>query len=349
MTILGIESSCDETAASLLEIRKGTITIRSNNDASQATIHARYGGVVPEVAARNHLLSILPVAQKALGTSRPDVIAVTAGPGLVTSLGVGVQTARTLSFLWDIPLVAVNHLEGHLYSNWLPPVGGISNFKFQISNIEFPALVLIVSGGHTELILMRDHGSYKKIGQTLDDAAGEAFDKVAKMLGLGYPGGPAISRLAENGDPKRFAVPRALINDRKRQYDFSFSGVKTSVFYCVRDLKAAKKYTKRLLPDLCASFQQAVVDVLVWKTAAAAKEYKVKSVMLGGGVAANSLLRSQMIAVLTRDVPRAAVHIPQLKFCTDNAAMIAMAGYFHVKKSEYTPWHALDVRGGWEL
>ncbi len=346
MNILGIESSCDETAAALLEVKGGKFFLHSNNDASQVAIHARYGGVVPEVAARNHILSVIPVIQKALGRIKPDVIAVTSGPGLVTSLSVGVQTARTLSVLWGVPLVAVNHLEGHLYANWF----STTTYNLQpTTSIQFPALVLIVSGGHTELVLMKDHGKYKKIGQTLDDAAGEAFDKVAKMLGLEYPGGPVISRLAENGNPKRFDVPRALFNDRERTYDFSFSGVKTSVLYCVRDLKNAKKYSKRLLPDLCASFQQAVVDVLVAKTARAAKEHKVKSVLLGGGVVANLLLRSQMKTVLEHDVPDVNFHIPQLKFCTDNAAMIAMAGYFHAKKKEYTPWQKLDVRGGWEL
>lgn len=346
MNILGIESSCDETAAALLEVRRGKTTLHSNHDASQVAIHARYGGVVPEVAARNHLLSVIPVIQKALGDNKPDVIAVTSGPGLVTSLGVGVQTARTLSYLWGIPLVAVNHLEGHLYANWLEAAVKKSKVESRISNIKFPALVLIVSGGHTELLLMKDHGKYKKIGQTLDDAAGEAFDKVAKILGLGYPGGPAISRLAQSGDSKRFDVPRALLNDRERKYDFSFSGVKTSMLYCVRDLRNVKKYSKRLLPDLCASFQQAVIAVLVTKTARAAQEYKVKSVLLGGGVVANSLLRSQMTAVLADDV---SLYIPQLTFCTDNAAMIAMAGYFHAKKRAYTPWQKLDVRGGWEL
>lgn len=346
MNILGIESSCDETAAALLEVRGATMHLHSNIFSSQIDIHKQYGGVVPEVSARNHVLSIMPVIHKALGRMKPDAIAVTVGPGLVTSLGVGVQTARTLSMLWNIPLVAVNHIEGHLYANWL---GKKSRFTIHDSRIRFPALVLIVSGGHTELILMKDHGKYKKIGCTLDDAAGEAFDKVARILGLGYPGGPEISRMAEKGNPRRFDFPRALLNDRDRWFDFSFSGLKTSALYCVRDLTVAKKYSRRLLPDLCASFQQAAVDVLVAKTIRAAKEYKVKSVLLGGGVVANTLLRTQMKDVLSFELPNVSFHVPALTYCTDNAAMIAMAGSLHAKKEEYTPWRKLDVRGGWEL
>ncbi|MDP2630497.1 MAG: tRNA (adenosine(37)-N6)-threonylcarbamoyltransferase complex transferase subunit TsaD [Candidatus Uhrbacteria bacterium] len=340
MNILGIESSCDETAAALLEVKGVKTHLRSNVVASQVDIHAQYGGVVPEVAARNHVLTILPVIQEALGKKKLDAIAVTAGPGLVTSLGVGVLTARTLSSLCDVPLIPVNHIEGHLYANWLECID-------KKSKIVFPTLVLVVSGGHTELILMKDHGRYKKIGRTLDDAAGEAFDKVAKILDLGYPGGPALSRMAEKGDPKRFNFPRALMDARSN--DFSFSGVKTSVLYCVRDLKNEKKYSRRLLPDLCASFQQAIVDVLVAKTVRAVKAHKVKSVLLGGGVVANSLLRSQMKATLERDVPGISLHIPPLKFCTDNAAMIAMAGYYLAQKNKVIPWEKLDVRGGWEL
>ncbi len=340
MNILGIESSCDETAAALLEVRRGKATLHSNIFSSQIDIHAHYGGVVPEVAARNHVLTIIPVIQEVLGAVVPDTIAVTAGPGLVTSLSVGVTVARTLSFLWNIPLIPINHIEGHLYANWL---GGKS------SDIQFPALVLIVSGGHTELIMMSDHGKYKKIGQTLDDAAGEAFDKVAKILGLPYPGGPAISRMAVGGDAKRFDFPRALLTDKDRLFDFSFSGLKTSVLYLVRDLKQAKKYTRRLLPHICASFEQAVVDVLVSKTLRAVKKYRVRSVLLGGGVVASTLLRAQIKEVMADQAPQVKLFIPELKYCTDNAAMIAVAASFHAKKKDGIPWQKLDVRGGWEL
>lgn len=348
MTILGIESSCDETAAALLEVRRRRFILASNVFASQVSTHKKTGGVVPEVAARNHVMSILPVIIKAYAKKKPDFIAVTAGPGLITSVSVGVTTARALSFLWNIPMVAVNHIEGHLYSNWLPTRGDLLQTPFQVSDIAFPALVLIVSGGHTELILMRDHGKYKKIGQTLDDAAGEAFDKVARMLDLGYPGGPAISRLAQAGDSRRFDFPRALMNDKARPFDFSFSGLKTSVLYCARELKANGIFSKNSIPDLCASFQQAAVDVLVAKTVRAALQYRVKNVLLGGGVVANTALRLQMRTAIERQT-QCALHVPALAFCTDNAAMIAMAGYFHVKKKECTPWQKVDVRVGWEL
>jgi len=339
MTILGIESSCDETAAALLEVTRGAFRLCSNVVASQIDIHKQYGGVVPEVAARNHVLTILPVIEEALNGRKPDVIAVTAGPGLVTSLGVGVLAARTVSSLWNVPLIGVNHIEGHLYANFLSDK----------RSIQFPALVLIVSGGHTELVIMKDHGRYKKIGQTLDDAAGEAFDKVAKILELGYPGGPAISRCAERGDSARFDFPRALLDSRDRKYDFSFSGLKTAVLYCLRDLKETKKYSKRLVPHLCAAFQQAVVDVLIAKTVRAVENYPIKSVLLGGGVVANALLRSQMRSALSESHPNISLHIPPLSYCTDNAAMIATAGYFQAKERNYTPWQKLNVLGEWEL
>lgn len=339
MNILAIESSCDETAATLLNVTKKGWKLCSNVVASQIDIHAQYGGVVPEVAARNHILTILPVVEKVLGKKKPDVIAVTAGPGLVTSLSIGVHTARMLGYLWKKPLIAINHIEGHIYSNFLE--------KSVREKIEFPALVLIVSGGHTELILMKGHRKYKKIGKTLDDAAGEAFDKVGKILGLGYPGGPAISKMAEKGNAKSFDFPRGLMH--AKNYDFSFSGIKTSVLYRVQDLKKAKKYSRRLLPNLCASFQQAVVDVLVAKTLRAAKEYNVKSVLFGGGVVANTLLRAQMRNTLNAQLPEVFFHAPAPAHCTDNAAMIAAAAVFHEQKKYFTPWQKLDVRGGWEL
>ncbi|MEK7122893.1 MAG: tRNA (adenosine(37)-N6)-threonylcarbamoyltransferase complex transferase subunit TsaD [Patescibacteria group bacterium] len=343
MRILGIESSCDETAAAVLEERRGRFFLKSGVIASQVAIHAQTKGVVPEVAARNHVKAILPVIAGALGKQRFDAIAVTSGPGLVTSLSVGVHTARTLSYLWRTPLVAVNHIEGHLYSSWLQAIETPS------ADIVFPALVLIVSGGHTELILMKDHGAYKKIGQTLDDAAGEVFDKVARMLDLGYPGGPAISREAQSGDRARFDFPRALLFDPTRRYDFSFSGLKTSVLYRIRDLKEQKQFSKKLIPHLCASFEQAVVDVLVGKTLRAARALQVKSILLGGGVVANRLLRSQMADMAVRELPDVSLHIPIVKYCTDNAAMIAMAGYFHARKKEYTPWKKIDARAEWSL
>ncbi|MDO8571576.1 MAG: tRNA (adenosine(37)-N6)-threonylcarbamoyltransferase complex transferase subunit TsaD [bacterium] len=336
MKILGIESSCDETAAALLEVKRGVFTLKKNIVASQIAIHARNGGVIPEVAARSHILNVIPVIQKTLGTGRPDVIAVTAGPGLITSLLVGIETAKTLSYLWRKPLVAVNHIEGHVYANFLSD-----------PSISFPALVLIVSGGHTELVLMSGHGTYSIIGMTRDDAAGEAFDKVAKMLGLEYPGGPAISRVAVQGNPLLFELPRPMIDSS--DFDFSFSGLKTAVLYLVMDLVKKKKLNEQTKMDLCASFQQAVVDVLVSKTLRAALKYKVRTVLFGGGVIANLALRTQMSHIFTAHAPQITVRFPSLAYCTDNAAMIAVAGYFHALKKDFIDPKKLDARSNWEI
>jgi N6-L-threonylcarbamoyladenine synthase len=306
--ILGIETSCDETAAAIVE--NGN-KILSNVVASQVAIHAQYGGVFPEIASREHVLKVVPVIHTAMQQARVHwndlaAIAVTYGPGLAGSLLVGVNTAKALAFAHDLPLIGVNHLEGHLYSNWLDT----SEEK------EFPLIVLIVSGGHTELVLMRDHGDYALLGHTLDDAAGEAFDKVARLLGLGYPGGPAIQRAAEQGNPQAFKLPRAWL---RGTYDFSFSGLKTAVLHLVQSFDNPK-----LLPvaDIAASFQYAVADVLVEKTCQAAKEFHAKHILLAGGVAANSQLRQMMLA--RAPVP---VAIPPIKLCLDNAAMIAAGGF----------------------
>ncbi|PIR93125.1 tRNA (adenosine(37)-N6)-threonylcarbamoyltransferase complex transferase subunit TsaD [Candidatus Falkowbacteria bacterium CG10_big_fil_rev_8_21_14_0_10_43_10] len=327
MYILGIETSCDETAASIIEIKNGKIKVLSNIVSSQIKIHQQYGGVVPEVAARNHIKNIMSVIEKVLSKSSPsllrrgleggiDFIAVTQGPGLICALLVGTETAKTLAYVWNKPIIGVNHLAGHIYSNWVnadkPP--------------RFPALALIVSGGHTELILMAGHFRFKMLGQTRDDAVGEAFDKVAKILGLGYPGGPIVSKYAKEGNSEAIKMPRPMINDNN--LEFSFSGLKTSVFYQIQ--KDSDWEGK--IPDYCASFQQAVIDVLIAKTLKAAKQYKVKSVMLSGGVAANQELRQQLgeavkLGFKTQlDAP--SYHIPDLKYTTDNAAMIAAAGYF---------------------
>lgn len=342
MTILGIESSADETAAALLSFEKKGFSILSTIVASQIDIHAQYGGVVPEVAARNHIAAIMPVVQKALCGKKPDAIAVTAGPGLITSLLVGVHTAKTLSYLWNVPLLAVNHIEGHLYANWL---------KHQTWNIKhktyFPAVVLIVSGGHTELILMKGHGKYELLGATRDDAAGECYDKAASILGLRYPGGPAIDKEARMGDPNRFSLPRPMINSGN--YEFSFSGLKTAVLYLVEKLKKEKKFNVQARMDICASFQQAVVDILVAKTIAAAKKHHAKSVLMGGGVVANSALRESMKNAMSAEMPKSFFSYPELKYCTDNAAMIAMAGYFCRRTKEHASWATLDAMPQWEL
>ncbi len=365
MRILGIETSCDETAAAVVEGRCGAFgRVLSNVVSSQVEIHKKYGGVVPEVAAREHVLNILPVVNEALikagamikkspnsaacgkqGAKEKDVqidaIAVTIGPGLVTSLIVGIETAKVLSYAWNIPAVAVNHIEGHIYANYIS-----ENSKFQIpnkskiQNIQFPALILTVSGGHTMLVLMRGHGKYKTIGETRDDAAGEAFDKAAAMMKIGYPGGPVISTYAgkfQIQNSKSISLPRPMINSG--DYDFSFSGLKTALLY---ELKNDKNYKKRI-PEYCYEFQQAVIDVLIAKTVKAAKEYKVKTVMLSGGVSANVELRKQMAEAVKSRVPNSKFQIPNLKYTTDNAAMIAAAGYFKAARKKFTPWQKLKV------
>lgn len=338
MIILGIESSCDETAISLLRGNKNKVNILSNTIASQIKIHQKYGGVVPEVAARQHVTSIIPTLDTSLlqAKIKPkdiDAIAVTSGPGLVTSLRVGVQTAKSLSLAWSKKLIKINHIEGHIYANW-----------FNNPEIPMPALCLVVSGGHTEIILVTKHGQYKLIGQTRDDAAGEAFDKVAKLLGIGYPGGPVIQELAAKGDPNFFEFPRPMLD--QNNYDFSFSGLKTSVLYFIK-----KKFNNKKLPlsDICASFQQAVIDVLTYKTISAAKELNVKSILLAGGVAANKPLRQNLKKYIKNQLPTVKYFIPPLDLCTDNASMIAIAGYFHALEKDYTDWRKLDANPNWEL
>jgi N6-L-threonylcarbamoyladenine synthase len=316
--ILGIESSCDETAAAVIEDGQ---QILSNVVASQVDLHRQYGGIFPEMASRQHVLAVMPVVQEAMekaevGWDDLEAIAVTYGPGLAGSLLVGVNTAKAIAWSRQIPLVHVNHLEGHIYANWL------QTLPEPAPPPEFPILILVVSGGHTELILMQNHGQYRRLGGTLDDAAGEAFDKVARLLELGYPGGPAIQAAAETGNPRAFRFPRARLGDG---YDFSFSGLKTAVLRQVQQLKEELRGRKRPLPvnDLAASFQAAVVEILVEKAARAAEAFEVQEVLLAGGVAANMPLRQ---AAYTGIPARVRVAPPFL--CTDNAAMIAAAGHF---------------------
>lgn len=299
MIILGIETSCDDTGIALVKCSASHCQILSNIISSQIKIHAPYGGVVPNLAARAHLDNIQPCLEKALQEANSpeiDLIAVTEKPGLIPSLLIGLNFAKALAYAWQKPIVKINHLHGHIYANWLV------NQK-----IEFPVLCLVVSGGHTQLILMKKHNQFKLLGETRDDAAGEAFDKVAKLLNLGYPGGPIISQKAKQGNPKQYAFPRPML--KTDNYDFSFSGLKTAVLY------ETKKQPPRV-NDMAASFQQAVIDVLVKKTFRAAEEYKVKTVMLAGGVAANSELRKHF------------QHVPSPELCTDNGAMIATAAYY---------------------
>ncbi len=350
MRILGIETSCDETAAAILEIQNGRFRIVSSVVASSVELQAKYGGIVPEVAARKQIEFIMPVLEQVLNKAKGkrqkaklvDYVAVTNGPGLITSLRVGAEAARTLSYIWNKPLIGVNHLEGHIYSALLAEQNKNQKSKIKnqnygrLINIEFPVLALVVSGGHTELVLMKDYGKYKIIGQTLDDAVGEAFDKVAKILDLGYPGGPIIARLAARGDKNSFELPRPMI--KSGDYNFSFAGLKTAVLYKVKSKKAKGK--SKEINNMCASFQEACVDVLVNKTIKAAEKYKVKTILLGGGVAANGELRERLriwterINLNKEEKDRIELLMPELEFAGDNAVMIALAGYLQVTKAQ---------------
>jgi N6-L-threonylcarbamoyladenine synthase len=316
--ILAIETSCDETAAAVVEDGRRVL---SSVVSSQVDIHARFGGVVPEIAGRAHVDLIVAVVAEALeqaGVAGPDldVVAATIGPGLIGSLLVGVSAAKAYALAWDLPFVGVNHLEGHLHAAFL-----------EDPDMALPAVVLLVSGGHTLLIHMDSEGRYRLLGQTIDDAAGEAFDKVARFLGLGYPGGPAIDRLAAEGDPAAIAFPRGL---HHAGYDFSFSGVKTSVTNYVR------KHPDVAVEDVAASFQEAVVDVLVGKARRAAAEVGAKGICIGGGVAANSALRQRVIDGCAADGIRA--FVPSRAMCTDNAAMVGA-----------TAWHRFRLDGATAL
>lgn len=353
MNVLGIETSCDETSAAV--VRDGRAVV-SNVVSSQIELHRAHGGVVPELAARAQLTAIIPVVQEALelagvGLDEIDAIAVTRGPGLAGSLLVGANFAKTIAYARSIPLVGVNHLESHLYANWLAPIGEELG-----EQPDFPILALLVSGGHTELLLMTAHGRFEQLGRTLDDAAGEAFDKGARLLGLGYPGGPAIQQIAMSGDATAFSLPRAWLGD---SHDFSFSGLKTALLREVEpyrlpdddvDLEEDAPFRKHRPPrfaegmpvaDLAASFQEAIVDVLAVKTAAAARAFETKHIVLAGGVAANRALRERLGAEIEA-ISGATLRVPAFSYCTDNAAMVAAAGYFAMRRGMQSGWE-LDV------
>jgi N6-L-threonylcarbamoyladenine synthase len=337
MIILGIESSCDDTSISLLDCSDKGCVVLSEKTASQIEVHKKYGGVVPEIAGRLHAEKIVPLIEEILKDQpKPEVIAVTAGPGLITGLIVGTEAARALSFAWNIPLVAVNHLEGHIYSVELTP-----NQK-----IEYPAIALVVSGGHTEITQINNPSEYKLLGHTKDDAAGECFDKVAKLLDLPYPGGPQISKLAETGKTDAIIFPRPMMKDNN--LDFSFSGLKTSALYWLQ----ANKLDENGSPtraDFCASFEQAIVDVLVYKTIRAVKEINPKTLILAGGVSANKKLRDTLSKIITKEYPETKFVYPELKNCMDNAAMIAVAGYYQALKNNFTNWQDIKADPNWHL
>ena len=393
MLVLGIESSCDETGAAI--VRDGRYLL-SNVVASQIEIHNRYGGVVPEVASRQQLLTILPVIELALEQAacsweNIDAIATTYGPGLAGSLLVGLTVGKTLALARNLPFIGINHLEAHMYANWLRKGEKATEampdtaWAYQDGDPQFPLLCLVVSGAHSELVLVRDHGQYELLGHTRDDAAGEAFDKVARILGLAYPGGPSIEKAAQQVEQElmqqhkplavarnAYRLPRAWL---KGTYDFSFSGLKTAMLHlaegAVGDMpteqaeqsegrgnkqvsqytrmgaKAAKKEHGQLnVALLAASFQEAIVDVLAAKTCQAAQEYHVKQVMLAGGVAANLSLREHLVQALSPLKIR--LSYPPIEFCTDNAAMIAGAAFFHLQQGEQNSLD-LDVQPGLSL
>jgi N6-L-threonylcarbamoyladenine synthase len=375
MIILGIETSCDETAASVVSGKGENVEVLSNIVSSQIEIHKKYYGVVPEVAAREHILNILPVINEALvkagifvsskTTPSPslqrrgvklDAIAVTAGPGLITSLLAGVETAKTLAYSWNLPLVAVNHIEGHIRANYIKEIPSKKRGARRAGcvGVKLPAIILTVSGGHTMLVLMDKKDKFKIIGETRDDAAGEAFDKAAKLLNLGYPGGPIVSKTAREfkkvsvgtglthpvpstGHPSQegISLPRPMLNDPN--FDFSFSGLKTSLLY---KIQKDKNWQNRV-PEYCYEFERAVVETLVGKAIKAARKYGVKTLMLAGGVSANSVLREEFSRAAEKE--KIICHIPSLEYTTDNAAMIAAAGYFHAKKKDFTPWQKIKA------
>jgi len=372
MNILAIETSCDETAVALVRAKKNSFEIIEDLVSSQIKVHQPFGGVVPNLAAREHLKNLPLMLKKIIKKNKItpkniDLIAVTQGPGLIPALLIGTNCAKALAYAWKKPLVGAHHIAGHIYANFIsschcekqndeaiPQKTGSPRFlrSLAMTKIKFPILALVVSGGHTQLILMKKHMDFKIVGETLDDAAGEAFDKVARILNLGYPGGPIVSKIADefrhsakarllnqsttfpfferssqNSSKSDFSLPRPMINSDN--LNFSFSGLKTAVLYIVRDNPKILK-NKKLKSELCAEFQQAVIDVLVAKTLKAARKYKPKTILLGGGVSANTELRRQLGEAIKKNLKNTLYSIPDTRYSLDNAAMIAVAGYFSV-------------------
>lgn len=350
MKILAIETSCDETAVAVVAVpseasaKEGVITVLSNVVSSQIAIHEKYGGVVPMLAAREHAANIQHVLDTAIHEAFPeadnhrvDLIAVTRGPGLGPALIVGINFAKALAQKWNLPLVGVNHLDGHIHSNWLTED---QSQKLKAESI-FPALNLIISGGHTELVMMQEHGQYEIIGETMDDAVGEAFDKVARLLDLGYPGGPKISKLALDGNSSAYPLPRPMLHSG--DFNFSYSGLKTAVLYLIRDLTGTTRaLTQKERTDIAASFQEAAVDALIQKTKKAAEKYLPKALLLSGGVSANQLVRERFLA-LGSDLAIPTL-MPPLAYSGDNAAMIAVAAYFSsINIPSHSDWRSVEM------
>lgn len=337
MYILGVETSCDESAASLIYGKNNQVRVLSHIISSQIKIHEQYGGVIPEVAAREHLINLIPTIDKAIKKAKIkikdiDALAVTKGPGLVSSLMAGTETIKSFSLAWQKPIIAINHLSGHIYANFIETK----------KEIRFPLISLIVSGGHTLLVYMKNHHNYKIIGETKDDAAGEAYDKGAKMLSLSYPGGPIISKKASLYQKKatNLIFPRPMIN--KDNLDFSFSGLKTALYY---QLKKDKNWQKRI-NEYCFYYQEAINDVLIKKSLKAIKKYNTKSFLLSGGVSANLDLRESMKKQIRLNFSKVDFFVPKLKYTTDNASMIASAAYFVYKKNKeksFINWQKLKA------
>lgn len=376
MKILAIETSCDETSASVIEgkipvkLNKKSflgIKILSNVISSQIKIHAKWGGVVPNLAAREHLKNIVPVINDAIymaktNLNKIDLIAVTRGPGLIPALLIGTNSAKAISYFYKIPLIGIHHIESHIYANFIQ--------KRPPGDIEFPILCLIVSGGHTQLVLMKNHLKYEIIGQTLDDAAGEAFDKVAKILGLGYPGGPIVSELAKQArklqghlddqlkiaDSKtRTSFPRPMLNSEK--FNFSFSGLKTAVLYFYKKIEQETKNQNQLnlwKKYICKEFEEAAIEVLTKKTIRSAKEFKPKTILLAGGVAANSFLRDQLSLSVKKELPETVFSSPPPELCGDNAAMVGAAAFYrYILTKNKIPfqknWKSLEADASMEI
>ena len=353
MRILGIETSCDETSIAVLSLIQPKLKLEAFTVASQTKLHARWGGVVPEVAARQHSQVIIPLLhhtlqQAGVQPAAIDVVAVTQGPGLITALQVGVETAKALAAAWCKPIIGVNHIAGHMVSPFL----ATSSWPLATRKMTWPAVALIVSGGHTELYLMSSITSWKLLGKTLDDAAGEAFDKVGKMLKLPYPGGPKVAQLAQQGRADAFDLPRPLLQNKN--CDFSFAGLKTAVLYALQKENQKKLRTSGqvLVADMCASFQQAAIDVLVGKAVRAVQQTRAKSLIVSGGVSANQALRARLQRETEQQLKGVKLLFPELRFTGDNAAMIALAGALAVNSRKTLGkkgWAKLQANANWEL